>query len=458
MLTIEIPHFCIQESRYVIEQVFDVFLGIEYEVVVGHNDAFSLKCGDHQLETSAIFFKNAQECWLKKESLPVQPLKKWDTTDSGLDIKLLDPVVPVIFGEPGCVIEPKNIKLNLDIFGSVFYMLTCYEEAVKLDRDQHDRFPAHASLAYQEGFLLRPLVNEYLEILWSSIKLLWINLERKKRTPQTFVSCDVDSPYTCWASNNASTLKKIAGDIFKRKSLLEAVKTIKLRVAHIFGDFNADPFYTFDWMMNVNDKVGRKIAFYFITNHTDKVMDGCYNLDENIIKRLIVNIKSRGHEVGLHASYNTYLSLEKTKEEIKLLRAFFKKNGINQNSIGVRQHYLRWKKNYTDRNLSDAGVIYDTTLGFAEHIGFRCGTCYEFLLYDLIDHKTLKIYERPLIIMECSLMGKQYMNLTNKDEILLAIQNLKSICHHYQGNFTLLWHNSSFQTEIDKQIYLKALS
>ena len=32
-------------------------------------------------------------------------------------------------------------------------MLTRYEEIVKLDRDTFDRFPAWASLAYQEGFL-----------------------------------------------------------------------------------------------------------------------------------------------------------------------------------------------------------------------------------------------------------------------------------------------------------------
>ena len=67
-----------------------------------------------------------------------------------------------------------GIQLGLDIFGSVFFMITRYEEVVKSDRDEYDRFPAAASLAYQEGFLDRPIVNEYLEILWTCMKRLWL--------------------------------------------------------------------------------------------------------------------------------------------------------------------------------------------------------------------------------------------------------------------------------------------
>jgi hypothetical protein len=56
-------------------------------------------------------------------------------------------------------------------------MLTRYEEVVKSDRDEHDRYLATASLDYQEGFLERPIFNEYLEILWACIKRLWLVAE-----------------------------------------------------------------------------------------------------------------------------------------------------------------------------------------------------------------------------------------------------------------------------------------
>lgn len=79
-------------------------------------------------------------------------------------------------------VQDFKVKLGLDIFGSAFFMLTRYEEVVKSVKDEHERFQARASLAYQEGFLERPIVNEYLEILWWSMKRLWPNLERKKES------------------------------------------------------------------------------------------------------------------------------------------------------------------------------------------------------------------------------------------------------------------------------------
>jgi hypothetical protein len=51
-------------------------------------------------------------------------------------------------------------------------MLARYKEVARSDRDEHDRFPAAASLTHQEGFFERPIVNEYLEILWSCVKRL----------------------------------------------------------------------------------------------------------------------------------------------------------------------------------------------------------------------------------------------------------------------------------------------
>lgn len=59
-----------------------------------------------------------------------------------------------------------DIQQRLDVFGKASFILTFYEGVVKGDRDVHDRCLAEASLAYQEGFIERPIVNEYLEILW----------------------------------------------------------------------------------------------------------------------------------------------------------------------------------------------------------------------------------------------------------------------------------------------------
>jgi len=110
-----------------------------------------------------------------------------------------------------------------------------------------------------------------------------------------------------------------------------------------------------------------------------------------------------------HPNYKPYQSLQQTKLEFKKLLKICEEEGIKQDQWGGRQHYLRWKLPITWRNWADAGLNYDSTLSFADHAGFRCGICYEYPVYDLKQRKQLKLTERPLIVMEDSVLGEQYM-------------------------------------------------
>ena len=113
--------------------------------------------------------------------------------------------------------------------------------------------------------------------------------------------------------------------------------------------------------------------------------------------------------------------------------------------MGGRQHYLRWQVPTTWRNWAAAGLSYDSTLSYADHAGFRCGICYEFPVYDLKQRKPLPLLERPLVVMEGSVLGEQYMNL-EEEAALNCMLRLKDRCRLFNGDFTLLWHNSSFDT------------
>ena len=44
-------------------------------------------------------------------------------------------------------------------------MLSRYEELIIKERDIHNRFPAYLSIAKQNGFLDRPLIDEYIIVL-----------------------------------------------------------------------------------------------------------------------------------------------------------------------------------------------------------------------------------------------------------------------------------------------------
>ena len=84
-------------------------------------------------------------------------------------------------------IDTNEIRIGIDILGSSFFMLIRYEEYVKKERDNLALFSAKDSLAYQEFFLERPIINEYIELLWWCINKLWPELKRKKENINLFL-------------------------------------------------------------------------------------------------------------------------------------------------------------------------------------------------------------------------------------------------------------------------------
>ena len=109
--------------------------------------------------------------------------------------------------------------------------------------------------------------------------------------------------------------------------------------------------------------------------------------------------------------------------------------------LGGRQHYLRWKTPDTWRIWEKAGLKYDTTMSFADYEGFRCGICFPYKPFDVLENRVLDIWELPLTVMDGSLFD--YQNLT-PEEGFQRIKELIETVKKYSGVFVLLWHNSSF--------------
>ena len=452
MLSIVMPPYCTQETRWVIQVLFGEFLGLQYTLCPSSTPGFSIRMDSKQLDLPDSFFAGAATAWLKPESLAIQPLAQWDLASSGLMAALVTKPVPVLFGLPGGVVSQDLVQLNTDILGGAFYLLSRYEEAVLPDRDPHDRFPATASLAYQAGFLERPLVDEYVEVLWATLKYLWPGLQRRSRQPRTFVSCDVDWPYSPSIKSVSRTIREVGSDLIRHRSPRMAAGSAINPLASRFGNYRFDRNNTFEWMMEVNERAGHSVAFYFLADHRHR-FDGFYSLAEPRIRTLMRRIHQRGHEIGMHGSYTSYLDPAQTQKEATRLHQAMQDQGIAQTELGNRQHYLRWSTLKTPRILSDAGYSYDTTLSFADMLGFRCGTCHEYSMYDLAARQPLRLKQRPLVLMDRTALDHSYMGLGYTSESLARMESFKQICYRYRGNFTLLWHNSYFLYPQDRQFY-----
>ena len=173
-------------------------------------------------------------------------------------------------------------------------------------------------------------------------------------------------------------VRKTGGDLIKRKSLHQSLMTITNFLFSSVNVYSFDPLNKFKWMMNLNEKYGNKMIFYFIFLKTNPRMDGFYSIDEKRIRKLIKLISDRGHEICLHASYDSSLDPKQLNIEVKKLKQVLSEEMINQAIIGNRQHYLKFSSLKTFRYLDAAGVAHDSSLGFASHPGFRCGTTRKF--------------------------------------------------------------------------------
>ena len=153
---------------------------------------------------------------------------------------------------------------------------------------------------------------------------------------------------------------------------------------------------------------------------------------------MINKIINNASQIGLHISYNagkdcTYEEIVKEKNNLEII--------TNAPMVKNRNHYLRAIGMESFRNLIDAGIHEDYTMGYADCAGFRLGTaqCINWIDPEKLVVTSLKLH--PLTMMEGSLTG--YMGLNEKEAYeytCLLFENVKK----NGGEFTMLFHNSSF--------------
>jgi len=344
---------------------------------------------------------------------------------NGAELKLLDG-----FSDPSAQISCLLPDSSRDPFAALFYTLTRWEEKNQLSMDEHGRFPAAQSIAWQQGYLHRPVVNEWVDELWDSLVRLGWPGQRKRRKFQISFSCDVDHPRLWWSA--ADRVKTLAGAILKRQDLKECVYWLK---NHFFQP--KDPYDVFDeWfdLLAENNLIGQ-FNFMGARAHGS---DCWYPLQHPFVSALMHKIADRGHRIGFHPSYEAFEDAALFEKELSSLREI--------SPIGIsagRQHYLRFSTPETWKMWDNAGLTEDSTLGYAEAEGFRCGVCHDFPVFDTEKRKMLHLREKPLLAMDVTLA--QYRGYSPQ-QALEHLSSLRKTVEKHGGDFTLLWHNSSWNT------------
>jgi hypothetical protein len=455
MISVSANGTCPNEWRYTVSTILDEFLGIPW--IESENSSEGqytiLEFSGKKLKIAEVFFHMPVETWLKSESLPDEII------EYKIPYWLVDnfeyPEILMLFGCKSLPLvhqeDSHQITIEGDLLGSSFLLLSRYEEIVSADRDTYGRFPFLASLADRFGFASRVLVNEYTELLFSTMIRLWPELEgqRRKRVFAPKISHDIDHLFFSRNNGWKASMRRAAKSVLLDRDFRCAGSWLASRRSNGRGD----PFFNLGFLMKESEKRGISSAFYFMAGHTAGLTDGDYEIDEPLVIDIIREIGERGHEIGLHPSFETFKNAQQLKTEFDSLRKVAERAGINQCHWGGRQHYLRWEPSVTPQNWESAGLDYDGTLGFAERPGFRCGTCYEFQLYDLKTRKCLNLRERPLSVMDVSVIDSRYLGLGTGNKALNAIVKVKNTCRRFKGDFNMLWHNTRLVGAGERRLY-----
>lgn len=388
------------------------------------------------------------------------PCGHWRKGAEPLTDALPDTLPTPGIGDPPAHLIERNDRgyvLHYDVLALTWWMLSRHEEVGSDKLDEHQRFPAEASHAFRHGYLDRPIVDEWLQVLEALMSAAWPGLRLREHRYGIRLSHDVDTParyaFTSPWRLAGTMLVDLVRDRHRDRRALMLAPWIWAGSRHRIHA--RDPFNTFDWIMDRSEAAGLRNAFYFICGHTDPRRDGHYFPEHPAIVELMRRIHDRGHEIGLHPSYNTYRNPAALLAEAQRLRQTCEQAGIPLPNVGARMHYLRWHTPATLHGLQAAGIVYDTTLGYAKHPGFRCGTCHEYPAFDPVRGKAMALRLRPLVVMESTVMRP--LHAQNIDAVERRLRALMDACHRVKGQFTLLWHNTMFEEPLQRELYGRVL-
>ncbi|MBP5742648.1 MAG: polysaccharide deacetylase family protein [Paludibacteraceae bacterium] len=363
-----------------------------------------------------------------EESLPTLPLTNIDGT-------------PLLYGDGTVSRAGETLVVGADIFASAYFMMARYEEYADRSaekRDQHRRFVGKESVAYKAGFLGTPIVEEYGRLLRTWLREAGEQVdEPKEGISHYYITHDLDMPFYC------KTARGLLGAA-KRGCAIEGLR-------NFLSPIEKNKFFTFPMLKSECDKLrdahkGKVSEIVFVKSTTDGNIapedKPTYNLGCRIIKELIEYLKTNGFEIGVHTSYYSGEHTHNAPKETAQLRLLTGLN-ITQN----RYHYLRTLNPQDYQSLADAGITDDFTLGHADVVGFRTGTCRE---HRWINPKNGEVSQtlwiHPMIMMDCTVGDKKYMAL-DEEQGLREVVGLINQTRKHHGEVTILFHNSVFSDE-----------
>jgi peptidoglycan/xylan/chitin deacetylase (PgdA/CDA1 family) len=319
-----------------------------------------------------------------------------------------------------------KVFISADIISAAFYLLSGWQEYFSTERDRHGRFPYASSVQQKYNFVTLPVVNYYFDVL---------------RTAVEYISGMQLFP-RCWGSQQADFAAFISHDVDNLYSAWKAPAKAALKQGR-FGRFGwllwrhltqPDAWNNLEAVAAATAQYGAESTF-FLLPAKGRAANGTPNADYNLRSlnsKFWQQLATQECTLDLHGSIGTATNAEKLVAEDEVLDA-----------QGVRFHYLSWDPAQTPTVVEEGQFLFDSTLGFAEHFGFRHSYCQPFYPFNFEHGKATGFLEIPLNVMDATLHHPNYLQLAPA-EILPALEPVFAEIKRFGGVASVLWHNENF--------------
>lgn len=322
---------------------------------------------------------------------------------------------------------PTTGDIPFDIFAASFYLLSRYEEYLPHTKDQYGRYAHTNSLAFREGFLPYPLVNQWLQCFGKKLEELFRGFHAETSSFRFYPTYDIDEAFayrhkTWWRNAGAAV-----------KNLLQLRPgSFRERIAVRQGRKN-DPYDAYSWMDQLHAGFSFRSVYFFLlaekTGRYDKNISPFHPAMQELISR-----HAAQYDLGIHPSWQSGDDPSLLQKEIKQLE---KSSG--KKISRSRQHYIRFTTPQTFRELIRAGIDEDFSMGYGSINGFRASVSSPYYWYDLEKEEKTSLLLHPFCYMEANSFFEQKYS---PQEALEEMRHYYRVIKEVNGQMITIWHNT----------------
>lgn len=320
--------------------------------------------------------------------------------------------------------ELEKIDKNLDPFSSIFYIITCYNEYLNKEMDEHGRHIGKHSELYMSGLSHLP-VADYIIYNFNRLFFRTYNNIKFANRRELILTVDVDriSKY------RGTPLWKVYLKLLYH-ALISRNKD-ELTDVQNFIISGKDPAESIEYILTVLKPLHNEIYFFILMDDSGHLDNAIFNTEQINYIRNHLNREKK----GIHPGYSGHSDAHIRKKEWEKYEGIF-----TEKPLFARYHYIKYTLPHDYRNLLNSGIKDDYTMGWHDALGFRAGTAYTYKWFDILNDTCTDLNVHPFMAMDVTL--KNYLKLNVSD----AKDNLNELYDSLEysgGQFVTIWHNES---------------